>query len=64
MQVTNVKYDYKMQFVDFFGVIGGFLGLWTGASIMSFIHLAVFFCQFVFPSLDPGSEDENRVSEQ
>ena len=51
--MTIEKHE-KIQFVDYFGLFGGFLGLWTGASLMSFMHVFVFVAQFVFPCLDPA----------
>lgn len=49
----------KMEFVDYFGAVGGFLGLWMGASMVSFIQFGVFLFQFCFPSMDPSVEEPN-----
>lgn len=51
--MTIEKYK-KMTMEDYLSNIGGILGLWTGASTLSFIQLAVFLFQFFFPALDPA----------
>ena len=45
---------------DFFANTGGFLGLWTGASVMSFIHVVISVVQFCCPRLDPMYNDDEQ----